>query len=102
MISKAEVNKEKLPSLHIKEDVIKKLTNSLLVIDEFQMCYSMEGWNTYGGTIKVLLEQVQDFTPTPMTLSSVIYYSGINPYAKDKVFCETDIAKKRQQNQCFF
>lgn len=48
------------------------------------------------------LEQVQDFTPTPMTLSSVIYYSGINPYAKDKVFCETDIAKKRQQNQCFF
>jgi len=48
------------------------------------------------------LEQVQDFTPTPMTLSSVIFYSGINPYTKEKVFCETNISKKRQQNQCFF
>jgi uncharacterized radical SAM protein YgiQ len=26
------------------------------------------------------LEQVQDFTPTPMTVSTVIYYSGVHPY----------------------
>ena len=26
------------------------------------------------------LEQVQDFTPTPMTVATVIYYSGYHPY----------------------
>jgi len=26
------------------------------------------------------LEQVQDFTPTPMTVATVIYYSGVHPY----------------------
>ena len=26
------------------------------------------------------LEQVQDFTPTPMTVATVIYYTGLHPY----------------------
>ena len=47
-------------------------------------------------------EQVQDFTPTPMTLASVIFYTGINPYTGEKVFCETNINKKREQNSFFF
>lgn len=47
-------------------------------------------------------EQVQDFTPTPMTLSSTIYYTGINPYTGKKVFCETNISRKKQQKECFF
>jgi len=38
-------------------------------------------------------EQVQDFTPTPMTLSSVIYYTGKNPYTGERVFS----AKSKQQ-----
>jgi len=48
------------------------------------------------------LEQVQDFTPTPLTLSSVIFYTGLNPYSGEKIFSETAIDKKRQQNQYFF
>lgn len=48
------------------------------------------------------LEQVQDFTPTPMTLASVIFYAGINPYTNEKIFCETDISKKKEQNFYFF
>ena len=47
-------------------------------------------------------EQVQDFTPTPMTLSSTIFYTGINPYTGQKVFCETNLKKKQQQKNCFF
>ncbi len=47
-------------------------------------------------------EQVQDFTPTPMTLSSTIFYTGINPYTGQKVFCATRKAAKQQQNNCFF
>jgi hypothetical protein len=73
IISKDEVNKENLKNLKINEKIVKQLTGSLLIIDEFQMCYSMEGWNTYGGTIKVLLEQVQDLKL--LTLSGTFFNS---------------------------
>jgi radical SAM superfamily enzyme YgiQ (UPF0313 family) len=48
------------------------------------------------------LEQVQDFTPTPMTLSSTIFYTGINPYTGKKIHCVTNSTEKKQQNRCFF
>ena len=46
------------------------------------------------------LEQVQDFTPTPMTLSSVIYYTGINPYTGDRVYSAKN--KRERDNQRIF
>ncbi|MFI3262443.1 MAG: YgiQ family radical SAM protein [Rikenellaceae bacterium] len=48
------------------------------------------------------LEQVQDFTPTPLTLSSVIYYTGVNPYNNERVFVERDMEKKKAQKGQFF
>lgn len=48
------------------------------------------------------LEQVQDFTPTPMTLSSVIYYTGVNPYNNERIFVERDGDKKKAQKALFF
>ena len=48
------------------------------------------------------LEQVQDFTPTPMTLSSCMFYTGIDPYTGKKIFCTTFLADKKKQNQYFF
>ena len=48
------------------------------------------------------LEQVQDFTPTPMTLSTEIYYTGIHPYTGQKVYCATNPATKEAQRQYFF
>ena len=47
-------------------------------------------------------EQVQDFTPTPMTLSSTIFYTGINPYTQQKNYCATLPGDKKRQNRCFF
>lgn len=47
-------------------------------------------------------EQVQDFTPTPMTRSSVMFYTGMVPETGEPVFCERKLDKKRLQNQCFF
>ncbi|GHU86232.1 UPF0313 protein [Bacteroidia bacterium] len=47
-------------------------------------------------------EQVQSFTPTPMTLASTIYYTGIDPYTGKKIFSEKDIARKRKQFELFF
>lgn len=43
------------------------------------------------------LEQVQDFTPTPMTLATEIYYSGIHPYTGEKI--KTAITEKEKQDQ---
>ena len=48
------------------------------------------------------LEQVQDFTPTPMTLSTEIYYTGIHPYTGEKVFTAVDAAEKLAQRKYFF
>lgn len=48
------------------------------------------------------LEQVQDFTPTPMTLASEIYYSGFNPYTGEKVFTATNDQQKSMQRKFFF
>jgi uncharacterized radical SAM protein YgiQ len=48
-------------------------------------------------------EQVQDFTPTPMTLSSTIFYTGIDPYTGKKVYvARTKEAKLKQKEQFFW
>ena len=48
------------------------------------------------------LEQVQDFTPTPMTLSTEIFYSGFNPYTGEEVFCPHSRDDKERQRMFFF
>ncbi len=45
-------------------------------------------------------EQVQEFTPTPMTLATTMYYTGIDPYSGKKVHVtREDRAKKKQKNR---
>lgn len=46
------------------------------------------------------LEQVQDFTPTPMTVATVIYYTGLHPYTLKPVY--TAKSKQEKQNQHLF
>lgn len=48
------------------------------------------------------LEQIQDFTPTPMTLSTEIFYTGINPYTMKPVFTAKSDREKQAQRQFFF
>ncbi|MDE5901619.1 MAG: DUF3362 domain-containing protein, partial [Muribaculaceae bacterium] len=48
------------------------------------------------------LEQVQDFTPTPMTVSTEIYYTGIHPYTGKPVYTARDEREKLAQRQYFF
>lgn len=47
-------------------------------------------------------EQVQDFTPTPMTLSTLIFYTGFDPYTGKKVFVERRPENKKRQKEYFF
>ena len=48
------------------------------------------------------LEQVQDFTPTPMTVAEVIYYTGLHPYTLKPVFTAKSPEEKKNQNRYFF
>jgi radical SAM superfamily enzyme YgiQ (UPF0313 family) len=48
------------------------------------------------------LEQIQDFTPTPMTLATVIYYTGYHPYTMQKVFTSKSQKEKLAQRKYFF
>jgi radical SAM superfamily enzyme YgiQ (UPF0313 family) len=48
------------------------------------------------------LEQIQDFTPTPMTLATEIYYSGFNPYTLEPVFTAKSKDEKLEQRKFFF
>lgn len=48
------------------------------------------------------LEQVQDFTPTPMTLSTEIFYTGINPYTMQPVYVPRTDRDKQAQRMFFF
>lgn len=48
------------------------------------------------------LEQVQDFTPSPMTLATEIYYTGYHPYSLEKVYTAKNPSQKESQRQFFF
>jgi uncharacterized radical SAM protein YgiQ len=48
------------------------------------------------------LEQIQDFTPTPMTLATEIYYSGYHPYTMKPVKTAISFDEKTQQRKFFF
>ena len=54
------------------------------------------------GRLHFDLEQVQDLTPTPMTLSSVIFYMGENPYTGEAVYVARSQDDKRRQKAYFF
>ncbi len=58
----------------------------------------MEEMNTLG----IRPEQVQDFTPTPMTLSTLMYYTGLDPYTGKKIYVAHNPGEKKRQKEFFF
>lgn len=48
------------------------------------------------------LEQVQDFTPTPMTVATVIYYTGFHPYTLKPIYTAKSKMDKQNQHLFFF
>ena len=67
-------------------------------------CTERDMRNLAAGTRRLhfRLEQVQDLTPTPMTLSSVMFYTGENPYTDEKVYVARSQDEKRRQKSYFF
>jgi uncharacterized radical SAM protein YgiQ len=54
------------------------------------------------GKLHFRLEQVQDFTPTPMTLATEMYYTGFHPYTLEHIPCARSQAEKLAQRSFFF
>ena len=50
----------------------------------------------------IYMDQVQDFTPTPMTTSSVMFYTGLDPKNLEKIYVERDLDKKKEQKSFLF
>ena len=50
----------------------------------------------------IWMDQVQDFMPTPMTTSSIMYYTGLDPRTMKPVFVERDPERKKAQKSFFF
>ncbi|MFD1551745.1 YgiQ family radical SAM protein [Putridiphycobacter roseus] len=48
------------------------------------------------------LEQVNDFTPTPMTVATVIYYAGVHPYTLKPTYVPKSAKDKADQHRFFF
>ena len=48
------------------------------------------------------LEQVQDFTPTPMTVATIIYYTGLHPYTLKPIYTAKSKKEKANQHMFFF
>ena len=48
------------------------------------------------------LEQVQGFTPTPMTVATIIYYTGLHPYTLKPVYTAKTKLEKKNQHLFFF
>ena len=64
--------------------------------------HDMEKLSKHPALKGLYMDQVQDFTPTPMTTSSVMFYTGLDPRTLKPVFVERDPEKKRMQKSYFF
>jgi uncharacterized radical SAM protein YgiQ len=49
--------------------------------------------------LKLLPEQVQIFTPTPSTYSTLMYYTEIDPFTGEKIFVEKSLKNKKEQKE---
>lgn len=54
------------------------------------------------GSLGLMTEQVQDFTPTPLTLATTMFYTGLNPYTLEPVYVAKAAEEKREQKSLFF
>jgi radical SAM superfamily enzyme YgiQ (UPF0313 family) len=52
--------------------------------------------------LNIYPEQIQDFTPTPMTLATEIYYTGLHPYTLKPVYTAKTKEEKLNQRKYFF
>jgi radical SAM superfamily enzyme YgiQ (UPF0313 family) len=50
-------------------------------------------------SLKLNPEQVQIFTPTPSTYSSLMYYTELDPFTRQPIYVEKDARRKQRQKE---
>ncbi|HPR11626.1 MAG TPA: YgiQ family radical SAM protein [Bacteroidales bacterium] len=90
------------------DEIVKKENLNYMIVPYFISSHpgsdeeSMKKLASEVRSLGIKPEQVQDFTPTPMTLSTLIYYTGFDPYTGRKVYVAKDPAEKKRQKEYFF
>lgn len=98
------------PSIEAYEQFVKKYQeiNRQLGKDQYVIPYFISGHPgctlndaitlaEYVRDMGYYLEQVQDFTPTPSTLSTCLYYTGYNPYTNVEVYVPKSVEERGMQ-----
>ena len=112
--------KLKIAPEHVNEDVLKLMNKNSGDLDKFIKDFnkmgcgelvfyfmaghpgsSMKEAQELAEKIKHLksAESVQIFTPTPMTVSTCMYYTGMNPQTKEKIYVPYTFAEKKEQKR---
>ncbi len=97
-----EVLKREFDALNRREDLKQQLIPYFISSLPYCTNNDMQQLAAITEQLNFRLEQVQDFTPTPMTLATAIYYSGIDPYTGEKCYIARRKEEKQKQLSYFF
>lgn len=97
-----EVLKREFDALNRKENLREQLIPYFISSLPYCTNNDMQQLAAITEKLNFKLEQVQDFTPTPMTLATAIYYSGIDPYTGEKCYIARRKEEKQKQLSYFF
>ncbi len=90
--------KQKFESLNKKSGKKQFLTYYLIAAHPGSDMQDMESLKDFTNkNLKLNPEQVQVFIPTPSTYSTLMYYTGMDPWSRKKIFVEKDQLKKQRQ-----
>ena len=93
---------EKFNSINLKKDLNLQLIPYFISSHPNSTLEDMANLAVETKDLGFQLEQVQDFTPTPMTVATVSYYSGFHPYTLKPVFTPRSKEEKKDQHKFFF
>jgi uncharacterized radical SAM protein YgiQ len=109
------VNRMRKPSFrqftlffHQFTDINKKLGKNQQLIPYFMSAHpdcrveEMNELSKEARKQRLITDQVQEFTPTPMTYSTAMFYLGFDPYTGEKIFVEKNIQRRKDQHLFFF
>jgi len=97
-----KILKNKFDRINVDENLNQQIIPYFISCLPYCTIDDMKNLSAETKNLGMKLEQVQAFTPTPMTLASTIYYTGIDPYTGEKVFIARTAEERKKQTEQFF
>jgi uncharacterized radical SAM protein YgiQ len=90
--------KEKFDSINKSQNMKQFLTYYFIAAHPGCTLEDMKSLKSFvSNELNINPEQIQIFTPTPSTYSTLMYYTGLDPFTLKPVFIEKDFKKKEEQ-----